>query len=282
MATSLPIFVPLSIRTGACFLTFFLGFVGIGYADTPKNEIPQASEKKDETKDETKDEGKDGDQLTVTRHEAKIGGKQIDYSVTAGTLVMRADGADSKAKASIFFIAYTKDGVENLGQRPVSFCFNGGPGSSSVWLHLGMLAPWRVPINDDATRNAPPHELVPNTHSLLDETDLVFIDPVSTGYSRPAEGEDKRQFHGFEEDIRSVGQFIHLYTTRYNRWQSPRFLIGESYGTLRAAGLSSHLLLRYNMELNGIVLISSVLDFATISFNENNDLPYVLFLPSFT
>ena len=151
------------------------------------------------------------------------------------------------------------NGINDLGTRPVSFCFNGGPGSSSVWLHLGMLGPHRVPMRDDAVPSKPPYKLIPNAESLLDQTDLVFIDPVSTGYSRAAKGEDKKQFHGFDEDIESVGEFIHLYTTRYNRWQSPRFLIGESYGTLRAAGLSAYLLERYNMDLNGIVLVSSVL-----------------------
>ena len=222
------------------------------------------------------------DELVVTRHQAKIGNQEIDYTATAGTLVVRRDSADAKARAAIFFVAYTRDGIEHLGSRPVSFCFNGGPGSSSVWLHLGMLGPHRVPIRDDAVPSKPPYKLVPNVESLLDQTDLVFIDPVSTGYSRAAKGEDKKQFHGFDEDIESVGQFIHLYTTRYNRWQSPRFLIGESYGTIRAAGLSAHLLERYNMDLNGIVLVSSVLDFATIGFNKNNDLPYVLFLPTYT
>ena len=222
------------------------------------------------------------DELTVTRHQAQIGGQQIPYTVTAGTLVVRRDSADAKPRASIFFVAYTRDRVDDLGARPISFCFNGGPGSSSVWLHLGMLGPHRVPMRDDAVPDKPPYKLIPNTESLLDQTDLVFIDPVSTGYSRAAKGEDKKQFHGFDEDIESVGEFIHLYTTRYNRWQSPRFLIGESYGTLRAAGLSAHLLERYNMDLNGIVLVSSVLDFATIGFNKNNDLPYVLFLPTYT
>lgn len=222
------------------------------------------------------------DELVVTRHQAKISDQEIEYTATAGTLVVRRDSADAKARASIFFVAYTRDGIEDLGSRPISFCFNGGPGSSSVWLHLGMLGPQRVPIRDDAVPSKPPYKLVANAESLLDETDLVFIDPVSTGYSRAAKGEDKKQFHGFDEDIESVGQFIHLYTTRYNRWQSPRFLIGESYGTIRAAGLSAHLLERYNMDLNGIVLVSSVLDFATIGFNKNNDLPYVLFLPTYT
>ena len=222
------------------------------------------------------------DELTVTRHRTKIGDQELEYTATAGTLVMYAEDKANKPKASIFFVAYSKDGIKNLGNRPISFCFNGGPGSSSVWLHLGMLGPRRVPIHDDARSPVPPYKLVPNSESLLDQTDLVFIDPVSTGYSRPAAGEDKTQFHGFDEDIESVGQFIHLYTTRYNRWQSPRFLIGESYGTLRAAGLSAHLLERYNMTLNGIALVSSILDFATIVFNQNNDLPYVLFLPTYT
>ncbi len=222
------------------------------------------------------------DELTVTHHRITICDQELEYTATAGTLVMHAEDAANKPTANIFFIAYTKDGIKNLGKRPISFCFNGGPGSSSIWLHLGMLGPRRVPIHDDAQPLAPPYKLVPNSESLLDQTDLVFIDPVSTGYSRPAAGEDKKQFHGFDEDIESVGQFIHLYTTRYNRWQSPRFLIGESYGTLRAAGLSAHLFDRYNMTLNGIVLVSSILDFATIVFNQNNDLPYVLFLPTYT
>lgn len=241
---------------------------------------PPAASKTDPAQDVAKDQS--GDELTVTRHRTKIGGQEIEYAATAGTLVLHSDEADVKAKASIFFIAYTREGTKDPGRRPVSFCFNGGPGSSSVWLHLGMLGPRRVPIHDDARPSPPPYRLVPNTESLLDQTDLVFIDPVSTGYSRPAAGEDKKQFHGFDEDIESVGQFIHLYTTRFNRWQSPRFLIGESYGSIRAAGLSGYLLERYNMDLNGIVLVSSVLDFATIGFNKNNDLPYVLFLPTYT
>ena len=242
-------------------------------ATSPVNEAPGTAPPKAEGSD---------DQLVVTQHRTKIGDQEIEYTATAGTLVVRRDAADAKPRASIFFVAYTRNGTKDIGNRPISFCFNGGPGSSSVWLHLGMLGPRRVPNRDDALPSKPPYKLVPNADSLLDQTDLVFIDPVSTGYSRPAAGEDKKQFHGFEEDIKSVGEFIHLYTTRYNRWQSPRFLIGESYGTLRAAGLSAHLLERYNMDLNGIVLVSSILDFATIGFNRNNDLPFVLFLPTYT
>ena len=267
-----------------CLLWCLLIFCGPSLAASPaepQTKAPEAPGRTDAAEPPKKSGGLQ-DELIVTQHQAKIGGEEIPYTATAGTLVVRRDSADAKPRASIFFVAYTRDRVDDLGTRPISFCFNGGPGSSSVWLHLGMLGPHRVPMRDDAVPDKPPYELIPNAESLLDHTDLVFIDPVSTGYSRAAKGEDKKQFHGFDEDIESVGEFIHLYTTRYNRWQSPRFLIGESYGTLRAAGLSAHLLERYNMDLNGIVLVSSVLDFATIGFNRNNDLPYVLFLPTYT
>jgi len=219
------------------------------------------------------------DKLSATEHTAIINGKEINYTATAGTLVMRDD--EGKAKATIFFIAYTKNGVEDIARRPISFAFNGGPGSSSVWLHLGMLGPKRVKLPDDASQLPPPYELVENPYSLLDLTDLVFIDPVSTGYSRPAKGEDKDQFHGFEEDLRSVGQFIHDYVTRYGRWRSPKFLIGESYGGLRAAGLTGYLRDRYNMALSGVLMISPAINFQTIGFSDGNDLPFILFVPSY-
>jgi carboxypeptidase C (cathepsin A) len=233
-----------------------------------------AAEKKDANKDEPKDS------LSVTQHTAMIGGKEIKYTATAGKLVMKDD--EGKPKAEVFFVAYTKNGVEDLGQRPITFCFNGGPGSSSVWLHLGMLGPQRVNVPDDATQTPPPFELVANPHSLLDLTDLVFIDPVSTGFSRPAQGEKGDQFHGFEEDLRSVGQFIHDYVTKYGRWRSPKFLLGESYGGLRAAGLSGYLRERYNMALNGVLMISPALNYETIGFAFGNDLPYILFVPGYT
>jgi carboxypeptidase C (cathepsin A) len=219
------------------------------------------------------------EKLSVTEHAATIGSKEIKYSATAGKLIMKDD--EGKPKASIFFIAYTKNGVDDLGQRPITFAFNGGPGSSSVWLHLGMLGPKRVKLPDDAAPLPPPYELTSNPYSLLDLTDLVFIDPVSTGFSRPAEGEKKNQFHGYEEDLRSVGQFIHDYVTKYGRWRSPKFLIGESYGGLRAAGLSGHLRDRYNMPLNGILMISPAINFQSIAFAHGNDLPFILFVPGY-
>jgi carboxypeptidase C (cathepsin A) len=219
------------------------------------------------------------DKVSVTQHTATIQGQEIKYTATAGKLVMR--DYEGEPEALMFFIAYTKDGVEDLSQRPITFAFNGGPGSSSVWLHLGMLGPKWVKIPDDASAVPPPYGLSSNPYSLLDITDLVFIDPVSTGFSRPTEGEEKGQFHGYEEDLRSVGQFIHDYVTKYGRWRSPKFLCGESYGGLRSAGLSGHLHQRYNMALNGIVMISPAINFLTLGFGPGNDLPYVLFVPTY-
>ena len=248
-----------------------------------KKDDKSANEKGDAKKDEKdKKDGKEDeeDKVVATEHMATIQGQELKYTATAGKLVMKSD--DGKTKAHIFFIAYTKNGVGDLGKRPITFAFNGGPGSSSVWLHLGMLGPKRVKLPDDAAPLAPPYELTNNPHSLLDITDLVFIDPVSTGFSRPAEGEDKGQFHGYQQDLESVGQFIHEYLSKYGRWRSPKFLIGESYGGLRAAGLSGYLLDRYNIALSGIAMISPAINFNTIAFNSGNDLPNLLFLPSYT
>ena len=228
------------------------------------------------------------DQLVETHHSITIAGKKIDYTVTTGTLILKEETADRdkeaekvKPKAAFFFAAYTRDGVEDKSQRPITFAFNGGPGSSSVWLHLGVVGPRRVYMTEEGFMPHPPFKLVDNQFSLLDVSDLVFIDPVSTGFSRPAEGQKAREFHGFQKDIESVGDFIRLYTTRYQRWTSPKFLIGESYGTTRSAGLSGYLQERHGMYLNGIMLISSILDFQTARFDPGNDLPYILFLPTY-
>jgi carboxypeptidase C (cathepsin A) len=230
------------------------------------------------------------DNLVITHHTVTINGQDIRYTVTAGTIVLKEETTSKgekegefegeKAKAEVFFIAYSRDDGEK-SNRPITFSFNGGPGSSSVWLHLGLLGPKRVQMRD--TENTPPpYTLVENEYSLLDLTDLVFIDPISTGYSRVVPGEKAKDFHGFKKDIESVGDFIRLYTSRYGRWQSPKFLIGESYGTTRAAGLSGYLQERHGMYLNGLMLVSSVLDFQTLDFFPENDLPYILFLPTYT
>jgi carboxypeptidase C (cathepsin A) len=188
-----------------------------------KSDKKDVDEKVDEKEDNeaNKDDKDDADKVVATEHVATIQGQELEYTATAGKLVMKSD--DGKTKAHIFFIAYTKNDVDDLGRRPITFAFNGGPGSSSVWLHLGMLGPKRVKLPDNASTLAPPYELTSNPHSLLDVTDLVFIDPVSTGFSRPAKGEDKGQFHGYQQDLESIGQFIHEYLSKYGRWRSPKF-----------------------------------------------------------
>ena len=224
------------------------------------------------------------DNLSVTHHSVTINGKELRYTATAGTLVLKAevDKEGEKPKASVFFVAYTLDDVEDASERPVTFSFNGGPGSSSVWLHLGVLGPRRVKPGADGEPPQPPYQLTNNEFSILDKTDLVFIDPVSTGFSRAVPGEEAKQFHGFKQDIESVGNFILLYVGRYKRWGSPKFLIGESYGTTRAGGLSGYLQERHGTYLNGIMLVSVVLNFQTIRFAPGNDLPYILYLPTYT
>jgi carboxypeptidase C (cathepsin A) len=244
--------------------------VGQEKSETAKVDTAKEEKSKTEEKKET---------IVTTKHSLAINGIDISYEAVAGKLQLKDDAL--KSKAEMFFIAYTRTDVANLGARPVTFCFNGGPGSSSVWLHLGMLGPKRIQFPDDATPLRPPYKLSDNNMSLLDVTDLVFIDPVSTGYSRPTEGEGKEQFHGYEEDLRSVGQFIHDWTTKYQRWLSPKFVLGESYGGVRAAGLAGYLQDRYYMELNGAVIVSGVINFQTLRFGGSNDLPYITFLPTY-
>jgi carboxypeptidase C (cathepsin A) len=209
-----------------------------------------------------------------------IAGEPVIYVAETGMLPLLKD--DGSARASVFYVAYTKQGETNAARRPVTFAFNGGPGSSSVWLHLGALGPRRVRMNEDGTLPKPPFGLVDNEFSILDVSDLVFIDPVATGYSRPAKDEKADQFFGQSQDIESVGEFIRLWTMRHQRWLSAKYLCGESYGVFRAAGLAQHLHSRYGLYLNGLILLSGVLDFATLNEGPGNDLPALIFLPSFT
>ena len=248
-----------------------------------------SQEEKKDVEESTSDEEEQDpsipeDNLSVTHHSVTINGKELHYTATAGTLVLKeeVDKEGEKPKASVFFVAYTLDDVENVSERPVTFSFNGGPGSSSVWLHLGVLGPRRVKPGVNGEPPQPPYELTNNEFSILDKTDLVFIDPVSTGFSRAVPGEAAKQFHGFRKDIESVGNFILLYLGRYKRWGSPKFLIGESYGTTRAGGLSGYLQDQHGTYLNGIMLVSVVLNFQTIRFAPGNDLPYILYLPTYT
>lgn len=237
----------------------------------------------EEAKDEEKNNDIPEDKLSVTHHSVTINGEEIHYTATTGTLILKeeVDKEGEKPKAAVFFVAYTRDDVEDASTRPITFSFNGGPGSSSVWLHLGVLGPRTVKPDKDGELPQPPYQLTNNECSILDKTDLVFIDPVSTGFSRAVAGEEAKQFHGFKRDIESVGDFILLYLGRYKRWESPKFLIGESYGTTRASGLAGYLQGRHGTYLNGIMLVSVVLNFQTIRFAPGNDLPYILYLPTY-
>lgn len=234
-----------------------------------------------EAKESDKSEKKDMPlpATSVTKHSINISGKPIQYTATTGYMEMKSE--DGKHKANIFYVSYVKDS-ETKEKRPITFAFNGGPGSSSVWLHMGALGPKRVLFSDEGEPLAPPYSMADNEYCWLEFTDLVFIDPVSTGFSRPVGEEKKEQFHGTKEDAQSVGEFIRLFTTKNKRWSSPKFLVGESYGTTRAALLSSYLQERYGMYLNGLLLVSAALDFSTLRFKAGNDLPYLLHLPTYT
>ena len=223
-----------------------------------------------------------GDHLSVTVHQIMLHGQPLKYEATAGTMAEETD--EGKPQASFFFVAYRllRDPPREPTTRPITFVFNGGPGAAAVFLHLGTVGPMRLEFAPQGVPNPPPHKVVENQETWLDLTDLVFIDPVGTGFSRPAEGVPTTKFYGVEQDISSVGDFIRLYLTRYERWNSPKFLAGESYGTTRAAGLSYYLADHFGIDLNGIVLISTVLNFQAIETDEGNDLPYALFLPSYT
>jgi carboxypeptidase C (cathepsin A) len=261
-------------------------------------ETPSVQEEKDEKGDYQ------APPPVVTEHTMTLpSGKTLSYKAIAGYLLLRdtrqeaqpekepgkegenarerLDPSKGKPKALIFFVAYLLDGVDDSSARPVTFAFNGGPGSASVWLHMGGIGPRRVILSDRGEALPPPAKITDNESTWLEKTDLVFIDPVSTGFSRTVRGEDPKQFYGYKQDLASVGDFIRLWITRYARWSSPKFLAGESYGTTRAAGLSQYLQERYGMYVNGIVLISSVLNFQTLDFEPGNDVPYSLYLPTY-
>ena len=249
--------------------------------------MAESTQEKTIEKVEKRDKPEPTDQIAITRHRARIGRREIAYTVTCGTFVLKEEAEKEgksegeKARAKVFFIAYTLDEVADKAKRPVTFSFNGGPGSSSVWLHLGLLGPKRVALDAEGYAPAPPGRLVANDQSLLDASDLVFIDPVGTGFSRMVEGEKVKEYHDYKRDLESVGEFIRLWLSRYGRWTSPKYLIGESYGTTRASGLAGHLLERYGMYLNGVMLVSCALDFQVLSFDPCNDLPPVIFLPTY-
>jgi carboxypeptidase C (cathepsin A) len=219
------------------------------------------------------------ERIVETQHTTRIDGKAISYTTHTGTMVLRDD--DGKPKASVFFIAYTKD-QEDPATRPVTFFFNGGPGSASLWLDMGIMSPMHPEMGPNGSQPEPPYNLVENPNSPLDVTDLVQIDAMMTGYSRPAKGVKTTDFTGDRNDIQMFSEFIRDYLNKYQRWQSPKYLYGESYGTFRSAGLASELQGSEGIELNGIMLLGTVLDFQYISPSPTNDIGFSTFLPTYT
>lgn len=227
------------------------------------------------------------DDLVTTSGQIGAGRSRLAYTVTTGRTVLNEEVVEdgryqgSRARAQVFSTAYVLDDADPA-TRPVTFAFNGGPGSSSAWLHLGLLGPRRVVMGDVGELAPPPYGLTDNLETLLHVSDLVFIDPVTTGYSRIGEGQPADTFHGYRRDLESVAEFIRLWTSRHERWLSPKLLAGESYGTTRAAALAEHLAVEAGLTLNGLLLISSVLDIGSVDFVEGMDAPYALYLPTYT
>ena len=239
----------------------------------PLSQPTRATEKSGKPADAEKPAAPKEEPPIVTHHQITVGGRVLHYTATTGYMPIRNEEG-TEVEANIFFVAYTLDNAP--AKRPLMFSFNGGPGSASIWLHLGAIGPRRVKMLPDGGMPQPPFELVDNQDTWLDQTDLVFIDPVGTGYSRATKKELAKKFFGVKGDISSVAEFIRLYLSRYQRWNAPLFMVGESYGTTRAAGLSGYLVDR-GIALSGVVLVSSVLNFQTLEFTRGNDLPYILY-----
>jgi len=261
----------------ACALAIALLF---GHAAWVAGQIPEREARPQESKTAPAAEmTPPKEESSMTEHTIKIGGQVIPYKATASTILLKNDRGEPTAL--MYSAAYTRSDVQDLSLRPIAFCYNGGPGSASMWLHMGAFGPRRVVSTDAAFTPPAPYSLVDNGESLLDKTDLVFIDAIGTGFSHAVGKAQNRDFYGIDEDVQSFGQFIVTYLSRNNRWNSPKFLIGESYGTFRSAALGNHLQSRYSVHLNGIVLISSVLDYGTKTFTVGHDLPYIAYIPSY-
>ncbi|MBI4890276.1 MAG: peptidase S10 [Acidobacteria bacterium] len=203
---------------------------------------------------------------SVTQHELQLGGKSLKYTATAGNLLI--EGADEKPNGSIFYVAYTLDGVADPSARPVTFLYNGGPGSASIWLHMGSFGPVRVVTASPQSTGPAPYQVLPNEYSLLDKTDLVFIDAPGTGYSRPVGKGAIKDFAGTDQDAQAFDRFIVRYVAANHRWNSPKFLFGESYGTTRSAVLVNYLQ-RDGLSFNGVVLLSTILNYFNMAPGQN-------------
>jgi len=249
----------------------------------PRPEQPGAAEQpamaRDSARPMPQEEGPPHEVSSVTEHTIRIGGQTISYKATAATMLLRNDSG--APIGSLYFTAYTKNGVSDLSQRPISFIYNGGPGAASMWLHMGAYGPKRIVTTEAGYTPPAPYQIVDNENTLLDVTDMVFIDPIGTGFSKPVGKGTGRDFWGLDEDARSLTQFVYQYISRNGRWNSPKYLIGESYGTTRSAVLVNRLEQQENIDFNGVVLMSSVLDFETLEFAPGHDISYVLYLPSY-
>src|SRR5580704_7136002 len=243
---------------------------------TPRE--PSGDREKDKEKDKEEHYDMTEAPPVVTHHQTTVDGKLLKYTAAAGRLpIKRGDG---RIEAEMFYVAYTLDG-QDAAKRPLTFAFNGGPGSASIWLHMGALGPRKVVLQPEGFLPPAPYRMEDNPYTLLDKTDLVLIDAIGTGFSRAADTEMLKKFWGVKGDIESFSEFIRLYITRNERWSSPLFLLGESYGTTRSAGVAGYLADR-GTSFNGITLLSMVLNFETLEDNKTNDQPYILLLPSFT
>lgn len=241
-------------------------------------QTPEQHSKGGETKPEIR-KNSPAEEVSETEHTLNIAGETISYDAVAATMQLKDEKGEPTA--DLFYIAYTKKGISDASKRPLVFLYNGGPGGSSAPLHMGAFGPKRVITLDAGPTPPSPYKVVDNTCSLLDTADLVFIDPIGTGFSRVTGKGQNKDFWGIDEDVRSLAQFINSYVSRNNRWNSPKFLIGESYGTFRNAALVDYLQSHDGMDFNGVVMISTVLDFSTLTFNPGDDRPYILYLPSY-
>ncbi|MBR5766994.1 MAG: hypothetical protein IKX95_09440 [Lachnospiraceae bacterium] len=246
--------------------------------EADKDETVDASDESETAETAEKpDEASPEDNIVTTKHSVVIKGQTIPYTAEAGTVTLESGGATCE----MYYAAYTRDDVEDTNDRPITFAFNGGPGSSSYCIQFGCLGPRKAQMDDTGYAISLPAKIVDNENSVLDMTDLVFIDPVGTGYSRAAEGSDANEFYGYDNDIRSVGDFIRQYLNRNKRWGSKKYIAGESYGTTRAVGLCKYLADTYTIHVNGLMLVSSANNFSAIIGSNGNETPYLLFVPTY-
>jgi carboxypeptidase C (cathepsin A) len=267
----------MKIFLATCAASLFL--LAIHPTRTPAQEPPKDAKPAAATDAKTPDANPPKEETWPSDHAIKINNQSITYKAVASTTLLKDEKGEPTAL--LYATAYTRSDTKDFSQRPIAFLYNGGPGSASIWLHMGAFGPRRVVNADHASTPPAPYKLEDNANSLLDKTDMVFIDPVGTGFSHAVGKAQNKDFWGVDQDVKMFAQFINIYLNRNNRWNSPKFLIGESYGTFRSAALGNYLQQHDGIYINGIVLISSVLNLGTISFNPGDDLPYILYVPSY-